>query len=304
MSSSRPADPASLWRFIGNQALLRLWYRYDGGEPQSVLVKCEQYSLTGSIKDRVVLYAWQKAVASGDLQPGDLVVAAASEQVALSLAAIGRALGHRIKLFVADDLRPEMLRQIRSYGEEVEMGSHSSVEEMTAYRGICVLPLTDGRLQQETHEKTTGREIGHCLLLHQLRPQAFVAGVGSGASLLGAGKYLRTLYPAIGLHPVLGQRIPGLSAIGPAGLDMSLTVTDSEAMDMAQALAGLGLSVSLSSGANLAAAIRVQQELPAGAVVVTLFPAAAKHEPLAYGGGKIELLRYEQLGDAPIGLKI
>ncbi len=327
--------PAHLWSFIGNSQMIRVFYRYQDGPEQQVLVKCEQFNLTGSIKDRMALYILQKAKENGGLQPGDMIIEATSGNTGIALAAIGRALGHPVKIIMPDWMSRERIELIKSYGAEIQLvsaagggfkGCIALAEKMAHYDQVFLPRQFENKYNAEAQEKTTGREIGHTLLLHEIKPDAFIAGVGTGGTIMGVGKYLRTLYPYIRLHPLEPAESPTLSTgykVGshriqgisdefiPAILDLKnldrvVQVNDGDAILMAQKLAGIGLGVGISSGANLAGAIKIQQENGFKPVVVTVFPDSNKkylttdltrNEPLREGyiSPAIRLLRFETL---------
>ena len=113
----------NLWRLIGNTPMIELRYRYRGAEPQKILVKCEQYNLTHSIKDRMALYILQKAIEQGYLKPADTIVEVTSGNTGIAFAAIGRALGHRVKILMPDWMSMERRAIIKGHGAEVELVS-------------------------------------------------------------------------------------------------------------------------------------------------------------------------------------
>lgn len=326
----------NLWKLIGNTPMVAIRYRFRGGAEQQVLVKCEQYNMTGSIKDRMALYILQKAYELDRIRPGDLIVEATSGNTGISLAAIGRALGHRVKILMPDWMSMERRALIKSYGAEVQLvsaaqggftGSIQTAEALGYHDGIFLPRQFENGYNVEAHEKTTGREIGYQLLLKKLKPQAFVAGVGTGGTVMGVGKFLRILYPEVKVHPLEPAESPTLTVGYKAGshriqgigdefvpkivrldlLDKVVQVHDGDAILMAQKLAAeLQLAVGISSGANLLGAIRVQQELGKGSLVVTVFPDSNKKyvstdlfkpEPVRenYSSPLIELLGYEVL---------
>lgn len=291
----------SLWKLIGNTPFIAVSYSCKGATPQEVLVKCEQYNLTGSIKDRMALYILQKACDQGQLKPGDLIVEATSGNTGIAFAAIGKALGNRVKVIMPDWMSPERRAIIKGYGADIQLvsrdeggflGSIKIAEAMAHYDGVFLPRQFENLYNVEAHEKTTGREIGYSLLLENIRPAAFVAGVGTGGTVMGAGKFLRTLFPWITVHPLEPAESPTLSTGYKTGchriqgisdefipeivdlkaLDRIIKVNDGDAILMAQKVAReLGMSVGISSGANLVGAIRLQQEM-GGAPVVTVFP--------------------------------
>lgn len=292
----------NLWKLVGGTPLIAVSYRYKGGAVQQVLVKCEQYNLTGSIKDRMALYILQKATEQGKIKPGDLIVEASSGNTGIAFAAIGKALGNRVRIIMPDWMSQERKAIISSYGAEVQLvsreeggflGSIRMAESMGHYDGVFLPRQFQNLYNVEAHEKTTGREIGHSLLLEQIKPAAFIVGAGTGGTVMGVGKYLRTIFPEIKVHPLEPAESPTLSTgyktgshrimgisdefipdiIDLKNLDTVRQVSDGEAILMAQKITGeLGMSVGISSGANLAGAIRLQQESGPGNVVVTIFP--------------------------------
>jgi cysteine synthase A len=145
----------------------------------------------------------------------------------------------------------------------------------------------------EAHETTTGPEINAQLESVGLRPDAFVAGVGTGGTVMGVGRFLRSKNPRIKIHPVEPAESPTLSTghkvgkhciqgisdefippiVDLSALDEVIAVSDGDSILMAQKLAAkLGLDVGVSSGFNFLAAANVQEHLGPDAVVVTVFP--------------------------------
>lgn len=327
----------NLWKLIGNTPMVAIRYRYRGGPEQRVLAKCEHFNLTGSIKDRMALYILQKAYEQGKINTNDMIVEATSGNSGISFAAIGRALGHRVRIIMPDWMSHERRDLIKGYGAEIQLvskaeggftGSIRSAESLSHYDGVFLPRQFENRYNTEAHEQTTGREIDRQLIHLGVRPSAFVAGVGTGGTVMGVGKYLKGLYPSIKVYPlepaesptlstgykVGSHRIQGISdefipaIMELATLNKVVQVNDGDAILMAQQLAkDLQLGVGISSGANLLGAIKVQQELGANAVVITVFPDSNKKylstdlfktEPSAPGylSPDIRLLNYEVIG--------
>lgn len=291
---------------VGHTPMIEIKYRYKAGIEQKVFVKCEHYSLTGSIKDRMALFILQKAYEQGQINPGDIIVEATSGNTGIAFAAIGRALGHRVRIIMPDWLSRERIDIIKSMGAEIHLiskeqgGFLGSIRfaEISQHDERVFLPRQfENQYNVEAHEKTTGREIGHSLLLEHIRPFAFIAGVGTGGTIMGVGRYLKTLFPDIKLYPLEPSESPTLSTghkIGthriqgisdefiPAilnldNLDKVVQVNDGDAILMAQKLGkDLGLAVGISSGANLVGAIKIQQSLGCPEAVITIFPDSNK----------------------------
>lgn len=297
-----------LWQLIGHTPLIEISYRYKEGKEQSLLVKCEyQRSLTGSIKDRMALYILQKAYEQGHIRPGDMIVEATSGNTGIAFAAIGRALGHPVKIIMPDWLSSERIAVIKSFGAAIELvsreeggflGSIRRTELMQHDDRVFLPKQFENMYNAEAHERTTGPEICQQLILSGSEtPFAFIAGVGTGGTVTGAGKYLKGRFPDIKIHPLEPAESPTLSAgrkngthriqrisdeFIPAILDLKsldrvIRVNDGDAILMAQKLGSeLGLGVGISSGANLVGAMKVQQECKSGQPVVTLFPDSNK----------------------------
>lgn len=326
----------NLWKMIGNTEMIRVTYRYQRGPEQQVLVKCEQYNLTGSIKDRMALYILQKAREQQLINPGDLIVEATSGNTGIAFAAIGKALGYRVRIIMPDWMSLERRAIIKSYGAEIQLisaveggfkGAIKATEALSHYDGIFLPRQFENLYNVEAHEHTTGREIGHFLLLEHIRPSAFVAGVGTGGTVMGVGRYLSKLFPEVKIHPLEPTESPILTNKYKSGnhriqgvsdefvpdildfdmLDKVVQVNDGDAILMAQKISReLGIGVGISSGANLLGAVKLQQQNSRYKTVITVFPDdnkkyvstdLFKDEPARFGylSPEIELLRYDVL---------
>ncbi|MFD2871993.1 PLP-dependent cysteine synthase family protein [Mucilaginibacter ximonensis] len=293
---------ANLWQMVGNSKLIEVRYSYRGGPLQRILVKCEQGHLTGSIKDRMALYILEKAYELGQIEPGDLIVEATSGNTGIALAAIGTKLGHPVRIIMPDWMSRERIDILKAYGAEVQLvskaeggflGSIKRAEAMSFHDRVFLPRQFQNKYNVEAHARTTGRELDRQLLLLKLKPDAFIAGVGTGGTIMGVGGFLKSIYPDIKIHPLepaesptlttghkLGShRIQGISdefipaIVDLKKLDRVIQVNDGDAILMAQRLGKeLGLGVGISSGANLLGAIKVQLEMRTKSVVVTVFP--------------------------------
>ncbi len=291
-----------LSRAIGNSPLLAIHFTYRG-ERRTIHAKSEQLNLTGSIKDRMALYILQSAYEEGTIRPGDTIVEATSGNTGISFAAIGRALGHPVTIFMPDWMSRERVDLINSLGAKVVpvtreaggfLGSIRLAEELAQGNERIFLPRQfANEANVRAHELTTGPEIWWQLQFQSLVPAAFVAGVGTGGTVMGVGRYLRSQDAAVEVHALepaesptlrtgrkVGQhRIQGISdefipaIVNLKELDPVVDVPDGDAILMAQLLASrLGLGVGISSGANFIGALKVQNLLGADAVVATVFP--------------------------------
>jgi len=291
----------SLGRMIGNTPMLAIEFRYEG-RPRVIHAKAEHFNLTGSIKDRMALHIMRRAYAEGRIVPGDTIAEATSGNTGISLAAVGRALGHPVTIFMPDWMSRERVDLIHGLGATIVpvgraqggfAGSIRMAEELAAAGPHVFLPRQFANAANvEAHELTTGPEIWWQLRENGRQPNAFVAGVGTGGTVMGVGRCLRRLKPAVRVHPLEPAESPTLSTGHKVGqhriqgisdefvpdivrldeLDRVVAVSDGDAILMAQKLAAtLGLAVGISSGANFLGALVAQNELGPDAVVATVF---------------------------------
>ncbi len=319
---------------VGNTPLLAIHFTFDG-DPRTLYVKSEQFNMTGSIKDRMALHILDSAYRDGTLHPGDTIAEATSGNTGIAFSALGRALGHPVRIFMPNWMSQERVDLIRSYGAEIVpvspeqggfLGSIRLSEEFAASHEHVFLPrqfANEGNVR--AHELTTGPEIWWQLRFQFLKPDAFVAGVGTGGTVMGVGRFLRRMVPGVRIHPLepaesptlrtgckVGKhRIQGISdefippIVDLSSLDAVVDSSDGDAVLMAQQLASrLGLGVGISSGANFIGAVKVQNALGRDAVVATVFSddnkkylstGLLKEEPVKeeYLSPRIRLLGYD-----------
>ncbi len=325
-----------LARSIGGTPLLAIRCNFRG-HPRTIFAKSEQMNRAGSIKDRMALHVLRTAYKAGTIQPGFGIAEATSGNTGIAFSAIGRALGHTVTIFMPDWMSEERKSLIRSFGASIVpitheeggfLGSIAKADEMAEREGDVFLPHQFSNLANcEAHEQSTGPEIWYQLKARELKPDAFVAGVGTGGTVMGVGQFLRSKDPSIKVHPlepkesptlstgckVGGHRIQGISdEFIPEILDLNvldsvIQVPDGDAILMARALAAqLGLGVGISSGANFLGALQVQDELGPDAVVATVFSDDNKKylstdlfgdEPIKddFMSPEVELLSYDTL---------
>ena len=290
-----------LWRLIGNSPLLAISFKYKG-RPRVLYAKSEHFNITGSIKDRMALYILEKAYEMGNIKPGDTIVEATSGNTGIAFSAIGKALGHNVRIIMPDWMSKERVDIIKSLGAGITLvskeeggflGSISMAEKIAEKEPDIFLPRQfSNDNNAEAHERTTGPEIWCQLYYRGIRPDAFIAGVGTGGTVMGVGRYLRSLNPSIKVHPLEPAESPTLSTGHKVGvhrihgisdefipaivkldqLDRVVAVPDGDSILMAQKLAySLGLAVGISSGANFLGALQIQNEMGEDANVVTVF---------------------------------
>jgi cysteine synthase A len=290
-----------LTRLVGNTPLLAVEFTYRR-EKRVLYAKAENLNMTGSIKDRMALHILGRAYAKGILKPGDMIAEATSGNTGIAFSGLGRALGHPVTIFMPDWMSQERISLIHSLGAKVNLisreeggflGSIRRAEEFAASRQRTFLPRQFSNEDNvDAHFQTTGPEIWWQLSAHSMKPDAFVAGVGTGGTVMGVGRFLREKNPRAKIHPLepvssptmstgheVGKhRIQGISdefippIVDLSFLDAVISVDDGDSILMAQKLAfDLGLGVGISSGANFLGALQVQNEMGSEAVVVTVF---------------------------------
>ena len=292
---------AQLWGIVGNSPMLVIRYSYKGIN-RFLYAKSEQFNITGSIKDRMALYILQTAYETGKIKPGDTIVEATSGNTGISFAAIGKALGHKVIIVMPDWMSKERVDIIHSLGAEIIpvskeeggfLGSIRKTEEIAKNNPNIFLPCQFANEGNATaHQLTTGKEIWWQLQDKGVVPDGFVAGVGTGGTVMGVGSFLKSMNPGIKIYPLEPAESPTLSTGHKTGvhriqgisdefipalvkletLDSVISVHDGDAIIAAQKLAAeLGLAVGISSGANFIGAVKVQNILGDNSVVVTTF---------------------------------
>jgi cysteine synthase A len=297
---------AALRQMVGHTPLLEIHYRVDG-RPRCLYAKYESLNMTGSVKDRMACHILAEAYAHDVLHPGDTIVEASSGNTGISFAALGCALGHPVRIYMPDWMSQERVALLRAFGAEIVLvrpedgGFLGAVQAAAGFARSTphvFLPRQfENQANVRAHAASTGPEILLQLEAYGRRPTAFVAGVGTGGTVMGVGQALRAAFPRTRVHPLepansptlrtghkVGKhRIQGISdEFVPAVVDLEqldhvVDVWDGDAILMAQALARtVGLAVGISSGANFLGAVQLVEELGEAATVVTVLPDSNK----------------------------
>ena len=281
---------------IGSTPLLRL-NRFAPG--LDLLAKLERQNPAGSAKDRAALYMIRDAEAKGALAPGGMIIEPTSGNTGIGIAALAAVLGYRAVIVMPDSMSVERVKLIAAYGAEVVLtsgaegmsGAVAKAEELRAANpGSVIAGQFENPANPLAHYETTGPEIWADA---EGRVDAFVAGVGTGGTITGVGRFLREKNPDVRIvavepagSPLLSEGRSGAHAIQgiganfvPEALDTSvydeiIAVSDEDALESMRALARTeGLLVGVSSGAAAWAAREVAKR-PEFAVkrVVCLLP--------------------------------
>ncbi len=278
---------------IGNTPLLKLESLKKPGRAD-IYVKVEKNNLAGSIKDRIALYMIEEAEKNGDLKPGYTIVEPTSGNTGVALAALAAAKGYKLILTMPNSMSIERSKLAEAYGAEVirttENGLQGAVDkaiELSKKDGYFMPDQFSNPANIKAHYETTGPEI-----LDELTPDAFIAGVGTGGTVTGTGRRLKEAKADVKIYAIEPKESPLLSGgkasghkiqgIGgnfiPKNLDFDIVdgivdISGDDAIEMSRTLAkNEALAVGISSGANVAGAIQVADELGEGKVVVTVLP--------------------------------
>lgn len=283
---------------IGNTPLLKL----ERLASFPVYAKAEYLNPGGSIKDRVARHMIEQAEKRGDLKPGMTIAEATSGNTGIGVTFVGVRKGYRVIIVMPDNMSEERRKIIRAFGGDLICtpaaeslnGCLKKLEELK--REIPDLFIPGQFVNPDNpaiHYQTTAEEIWEQM---EGRVDAFVAGVGSGGTLAGVGRFLKEKNPGIKIVAVepanasalLGQE-PGFHRIEGIGdgfipdvLDVSLvdaviTVTDDDAITTAQRLTlKEGALVGTSSGANVWAAVECGKRMDMGKNIVTVLPDRAE----------------------------
>ena len=263
-----------------------------------IYAKLEYFNTTGSVKDRIALAMIEDAIKNNKLQKGGLIVEPTSGNTGIGIASVATSMGFRAKIVMPETMSVERRQLIKAYGAEVILsdgklgmkGAIAKAKEIAEAEGGLILGQFDNHANVEAHYRTTGPEIYEDL---DGDVDVFVAGVGTGGTITGVGKYLKeknknvkivAVEPAT--SPVLSKGVAGphkIQGIGagfvPSILDLSvideiIPVENEDAFAASKMLGKTeGVLVGISSGAALFAAITLaKREEYKGKKIVVLLP--------------------------------
>jgi cysteine synthase A len=281
---------------IGHTPVLRL-NRIPGKDDAEMWAKLENYNPGGSVKDRICLAMIEAAEKAGRIKPGDTIVEPTSGNTGIGLALVAAVKGYKLILTMPDTMSEERRSLLVAYGAKLVLtpdtrGMHGAIakaEELVKENPRYFMPQQfSNPANPEMHYRTTGPE-----LVEQVpRIDAFVAGVGTGGTITGTGRYLHehcaNKVTVVAVEPknspVLSggeagfHKIQGIGAgFVPKNLDTKaydeiITVSDEDAAIYTRRLAREeGILVGISSGANCCAALQVAKRLGRGKTVVAVF---------------------------------
>jgi cysteine synthase B len=297
---SAPATPAegalvgtSVLPLVGNTPLIELQRVRDGVPPDvRIFAKLEGFNPGGSVKDRPALKMIEEGMRAGKLVPGKTILDSTSGNTGIALAMIGSALGYPVELVMPENVSQERKRVVSAFGAKVVFSD--PMEGSDGAIRLCreILKANPERYfkpdqyfneaNPRAHFESTGPEIWRQT---EGAVTHFVAGIGTGGTIMGTGRYLKTRNPAIqiiaaepedafhgleGLKHMASSIVPGI--YHEDELDLKLGIATDEAYDMVYRLGREeGVLVGQSCGAALVAALKVARTLERG-VIVVLFP--------------------------------
>ena len=285
----------NLLDLIGNTPVVKINFKDEN--IADVYVKLEKFNLSGSVKDRAALGMIEAAEKEGLLKEGSVIIEPTSGNTGIALALIGRLKGYKVIIVMPDTMSIERRSTLKAYGAELiltdgtkGMGEAIAVaEKLAAENSNYFLPQQfNNKANPEKHYETTAKEIIDDFKIID----AFVAGVGTGGTIVGVAKRLKERSKdtkVVGVEPstsaVLSGENPGKHSIQGIGtgfipknydasvVDEIVKISSEEAVEYAKkASHDFGLFVGISSGANIAAAYQVAKKLGKGKIVVTIAP--------------------------------
>lgn len=277
---------------IGNTPILNL---KEAGYP-NVFVKLEKANPGGSIKDRAALYMINGAEEKGILNKDSVLVEATSGNTGIALAMAGKLKGYKVIIIMPDTMSIERRQLVKAFGAELILtegakGMAGSIEKANELLDknpnyIC-LGQFDNEDNPRAHYETTGPEI-----LKEVKDvSTIVAGIGSGGTIVGAGKFLKEKnkeIKVIGIEPksspLITENKSGPHKIQGIGanfipkiydkdiVDKVITVSDEDSYETVRLIANkLGILIGISSGANISGAMKLSDENP-DEIIVTVAP--------------------------------
>ncbi|MBO0523479.1 cysteine synthase A [Clostridium botulinum] len=281
---------------IGNTPMFKL-NNMKEEDMADVYIKLEKFNPGGSIKDRAALGMIEEAEKMGKIKQGDIIVEPTSGNTGIGLAMVGRLKGYKVIIVMPDSMSIERRNMIKAYGAELVLtegnkgmtGAIEKAEELARdKKGYFIPQQFSNRANSKKHYETTAVEI----LKDVEDLDVFVASVGTGGTIAGIGRRLKEFnknIKVVALEPHNSPVISGgkaaphkIQGIG-AGfipevyekdvVDEVVTITDEESYEYARRFGTEeGILVGISSGANIAAAIKIAKELGKGKKVVTVAP--------------------------------
>jgi cysteine synthase A len=290
----------NITQLIGDTPLVRLNRVVPEGSAE-IYVKLEFQNPGASVKDRIAISMIEAAEQEGKLKPGDTIIEPTSGNTGIGLAMVCAAKGYKAIIVMPETMSLERRNLLRAYGAQLVLtpgaegmkGAIKRAEEILAENPGYFMPQQfKNQANVKIHRETTGPEIVEAIKSHDGKLDAFVAGIGTGGTITGAGEVLKQNFPNIKIYavepaasPVLSQgkagphKIQGIGAgfvpdiLNTNIYDGIITVENEEAFETSRRVAKEeGILGGISSGAAIFAALKVAKELGPGKRVVAIVP--------------------------------
>jgi cysteine synthase B len=269
---------------IGNTPLVRL-QRLPGNTTNTILAKLEGDNPAGSVKDRPVLSMIKRAQARGDIKPGDTLIEATSGNTGIALAMISAILGYKIVLIMPENMSIERRASMKAYGAEIILTDSMEISrdlalEMEANGQGKVLNQFGNLDNPLAHYETTGPEIWQDT---SGKVSHFISAMGTTGTIMGVSRFLKEQNEAvqiIGVQPTEGSAIPGIrrwpkeylpTFFEAKRVDDIMDMAQDEAEETMRQLAiQEGIFCGVSSGGNVAAALRLSKQVANSTIVAII----------------------------------
>jgi len=266
---------------IGNTPIVEL--------KSNIFAKLETFNLSGSIKDRIVLYILNDAERKGLINENTILVEATSGNTGIALAMLGSIKNYKVKIIMPSNMSEERKQLMRLYGAEIIEVGPNDFPGAIALRDKLVqenknwwsLNQFENPLNVECHETTTAREIIRQVFINrQLEPEVLICGAGTGGTIMGVGRALKRINKDIRIiqvkpaedalnHGIQGIGDGGDYLVNPDFIDEVIFIKTEDAIAKAKELSAAGLLVGISAGANVLAAEQIAKTHEGNGAIVT-----------------------------------
>lgn len=274
---------------VGNTPLVKI-EKINPNPKVNIFAKLEGFNPTGSIKDRIAIAMVKKAEKEGVLTKGKTIIEPTSGNTGISLAMVGAIKGYKVKIVMPESMSIERYKMIKALGAELilvkkEEWRNAAIKFVKGLvekdKNLVLLNQFENETNVMAHYETTGKEILEQMANREI--DVFVAGIGTGGTIMGVGRRLREKYPdieIIGVEPKPETEIEGLKStdeylppiLNLKEISQRVIVKDKEAFfTTREIIKKEGIFVGISSGAILCAAIKKAKEMTSGNIVV-IFP--------------------------------
>ena len=269
---------------VGNTPIVEL--------KSNIFAKLETFNLSGSIKDRIVLYILNNAENKGLINEDTILVEATSGNTGIALAMLGAIKKYKVKIIMPSNMSEERKQLMRLYGTEIIEVGQNDFPGAIALRNKLVqennnwwsLKQFENPLNIECHEKTTAKEIVRQIFIdRRMEPEVLICGAGTGGTIMGVGRVLKRINKDIRIiqvKPAEDALNHGIQGIGDGGdylvdpdfIDETIFIKTADAIAKAKELSLNGLLVGISSGANILAAEQVAKDFSGKGAIITFLP--------------------------------